>query len=87
MFLGGKWQKYYDVIEEANRNYKECNSDDCYKLQRRADFKDWVTSGGIQKKQFEKAIERKHGNHYQVIDGKLYRDEKCIFSSRYHNIL
>jgi len=78
---GNKWQKYLDLIEEANKNYKECSTDDCYRLQRRSDFKDWMERG-ISEELFVKAKERNIGVHYQIIDEKLYRQDHCIFESR-----
>lgn len=78
----GRWEKYYDLIDEAMANHKECSSADCYTLQRRKDFKEWVNNGGITKEQFLNAKARRLGTHYQIIDHKLYREEKCIFEAR-----
>ena len=81
--VGYRWQKYLDLIEEANKAYIECSTDDCYKFQRRSDFKEWVESGGITEESFLEAKKRNIGVHYQVIDGKLYRQDHCVFESRY----
>ena len=55
----------------------------CYKNQIEADFKIWEDKGGIEKSDLDKAIKRKLGEHYQIINHRLYRQENCIFPFRF----
>ena len=81
MFLD-RWSNYKEKIGKAVRDYKRCDRADCFKLQRRSDFRFWVDNGGIKESDFLHARDRKLGEHYQIIDKKLYRTKSCIFPSR-----
>ncbi|ESP00309.1 hypothetical protein LOTGIDRAFT_225910 [Lottia gigantea] len=80
----GKWDKYLSLIEEAVSKHKECDSQDCscYDQVIKDDFRVWEKKGEITKKEFETAKERGLGTHYQIINHKLYREEKCMFGAR-----
>ena len=71
-------------IEEAVANYKGCPDEKigCYKSQIEKDLKIWEDKGGIKKTDFDKAINRQTGEHYQIINHKLYRQDNCIFPFR-----
>lgn len=76
-----KWQNYFSLIKTAVESYKKC-SEDCYKLQRRSDFRFWIDRGGIKEEDFLQAKQEKLGEHYQIINHKLYRQKECIFYAR-----
>eukprot|EP00795_Rhopilema_esculentum_P002107 gene2107-17685_t len=78
------WKEYIAKIEKAVAGYKDCPNVKigCYKNQIEADFKIWEDKGGIEKSDLDKAIKRKLGEHYQIINHRLYRQENCIFSFR-----
>eukprot|EP00112_Aurelia_sp_Birch-Aquarium-sp1_P019170 Seg4690.1 transcript_id=Seg4690.1/GoldUCD/mRNA.D3Y31 product="Protein O-glucosyltransferase 1" protein_id=Seg4690.1/GoldUCD/D3Y31 len=78
------WKTYLKNIEEAVANYKGCPDEKigCYKSQIEKDFKIWEDNGGIKKIDFDKAINRQTGEHYQIINHKLYRQDNCIFPFR-----
>uniref|UniRef100_A0A914WRT2 Glycosyl transferase CAP10 domain-containing protein n=1 Tax=Plectus sambesii TaxID=2011161 RepID=A0A914WRT2_9BILA len=75
-----RWQPYLHAIGAAMAQYKECPDQNCscFQSQWESDlepFKD-----GIDRKMIEEAKDR--GVHYQIIDHKLYRQEKCMFGPR-----
>lgn len=77
-----RWSDYKEKIGKAVRDYKQCDPADCFKLQRRSDFRFWVDNGGIKESDVLHAKDRQLGEHYQIIDKKLYRTKSCIFPSR-----
>ena len=44
-----------------------------------------VWKNGITKEKFDSA--KSKGTHYQIINHKLYREEKCMFPARYVTLL
>ncbi|XP_067684797.1 protein O-glucosyltransferase 1-like [Haliotis asinina] len=75
-----KWKKYLDKIDEAVRNYEECQQDDCscHSSVIEEDLLPW--KDGITRQQFEESMER--GVHYQIVNHKLYREDACMFPFR-----
>ena len=79
------WKKYLENINKAVAAYKDCPNEKigCFKRQIDVDLKIWKDKGGIPKEDFDNALNRKAGEHYQIINHKLYRQEDCIFPFRY----
>ncbi|ELU14012.1 hypothetical protein CAPTEDRAFT_20245 [Capitella teleta] len=75
------WDKYLSSIENALAEYSPCNPDDCscHLGVIESDLKPW--KNGITEQLFQQAKAR-GSNHYQIINHKLYRSEKCMFPSR-----
>ncbi|XP_047136973.1 protein O-glucosyltransferase 1 isoform X1 [Hydra vulgaris] len=76
----GKWSKYIRLIKDSVSMYKPCKTEDCFLLQRRADFRLWIDRGGIHESDFQNGI--KLGEHYKIINHTLFRKKECIFPSR-----
>ncbi|XP_011349109.1 O-glucosyltransferase rumi homolog isoform X2 [Ooceraea biroi] len=75
-----RYQKYFAAIEEAERNYKECNTRfKCFRDVIIRDLKPFKKEG-ISKGMIDDVKNR--GTHYQVIEGKLYREKDCMFPAR-----
>ena len=75
------WFKYLQSINEAQRTPPAQKS----KCSGHAqviydDLKIWKEKGGIDKKNMDDALQ--YSIHYQILDHKLYRQEKCLFPSR-----
>ncbi|XP_022108187.1 protein O-glucosyltransferase 1-like isoform X2 [Acanthaster planci] len=81
-----KWQPYLDAVKSALRQYKDCEQDTgtctCYDSVLEKDLAVWREKGGISQDQFHRALERGIGNHYQIINHRLYRSKKCMFAAR-----
>jgi len=75
------WKSYVISIDQAQRDFKEY-SEDCYREQRRKDFRFWIENGGIKEKDFVYAKKEKLGEHYQIINHTLYRQSNCLFPAR-----
>ena len=82
-----RWARYRDKHEAAIDGYMECAGISCYNSTLAADLAPFAEAGGISRQSFERA--REHNahlgrmNHYQIIDGKLYRSPQCrSFSDR-----
>lgn len=75
------WKSYVISIDEATKNFNKC-TEDCYKEQRKNDFRFWIENGGIKETDFLHAKKRKLGEHYQIINHTLYRQPNCIFPAR-----
>ncbi|XP_066283817.1 protein O-glucosyltransferase 1-like [Branchiostoma lanceolatum] len=81
-----RWQKYLDKIHQAVENYKPCPNLDkkcsCHSGVITKDLKLWKDRGGITKEVFDHTLEQDKGTHYQIIDHKLYRQDRCMFPAR-----
>ncbi|XP_038073249.1 protein O-glucosyltransferase 1-like isoform X1 [Patiria miniata] len=79
-----KWQPYLDAISSAVMQYKDCEQDSCtcHDSVIEKDLSVWREKGGITQEQFKKALGRGIGNHYQIINHKLYRSKRCMFAAR-----
>ncbi|XP_076812633.1 protein O-glucosyltransferase 1-like isoform X2 [Clavelina lepadiformis] len=76
-----KWKSYLERIERAKKDYKPCKGNcTCHSDVITADLKIWKERGGITEADMKKGLEK--AVHYQIIDHKLYRAEKCLFPSR-----
>ena len=69
------WRQYILNAQNSSDCY-----DHCYKTQIISDFKYWSQQDGIHYSHFERAL--KFGIHYQILDGKVYRQNDCLFSFR-----
>ena len=83
-----KWQKFYDLIEEAKHevNSNEDKQQIGQPCQRFLDFMAndlslWNKTG-ITRELIQETINQKRGVHYQIIDKSLYRESECMFPSR-----
>eukprot|EP00794_Sanderia_malayensis_P006115 gene6115-6819_t len=78
------WKRYIDNINKAKTEFKECPNEKigCFKKQIERDLKLWKDKGGIEKRDFDEALARQSGVHYQIINHKLYRENDCIFPAR-----
>nr|XP_002126603.1 protein O-glucosyltransferase 1 [Ciona intestinalis] len=75
------WQVYLDAISEAAANYTSCGGNcTCHSDVITSDLKLWRERGGITNEDMKRGLER--SVHYQIIDHKLYRQDKCMFPSR-----
>lgn len=79
---GNKWEKYLDLIEEANKKYKPCQQDNCscHEGVIENDLRVWEHEKVITREQVAKA--KRMGVFYQIINHELYRDSNCMFPSR-----
>ncbi|XP_072765548.1 O-glucosyltransferase rumi homolog isoform X2 [Anoplolepis gracilipes] len=75
------YQKYLTAIEDAERNYKECNNTKnlCFREVIIRDLSSFKKKG-ISEKMIVAAKSR--GTFYQIIGGKLYREKDCMFPAR-----
>nr|CAB3264996.1 protein O-glucosyltransferase 1 [Phallusia mammillata] len=76
-----RWTKYIKKIEAAKKSYVPCKGNcTCHADVIDYDLKIWREKGKITKDDVDSALEK--SVHYQIIDHKLYREEKCMFPSR-----
>ena len=77
------WKRYLQEIQQATAKYQDCSNKKCgcYSDVIDDDLRIWKDRGGITKKDFDNSADR--GVHYQIIDHKLYREEKCMFTFRW----
>ncbi|XP_071961633.1 protein O-glucosyltransferase 1-like [Antedon mediterranea] len=77
-----RWKPYLKAIASAVESYEPCNQDDCtcHLGVLENDMKVWEEKGGITNKDFEEA--KAFGTHYQIINHKMYREDKCMFPAR-----
>ena len=81
-----KWSPYLELIHEARehslvRNTSGNACEDIYGATLEEDLRVWREKGKIEREDFERA--KTLGVHYQIVDHKLYRHEKCMFGPRY----
>lgn len=84
-YLNPKWQPYLDLINEAERDYVECERDsgDCTTCHNSVIHGDLAPfSQGISEVRMQAAANISRVTKYQVIDHKLYRSENCMFPFR-----
>ncbi|KAH0949486.1 hypothetical protein HN011_005750 [Eciton burchellii] len=76
-----RYQKYFAAIEDAERNYKECNNTkfECYRDVIIRDLKPFKEKG-INMEMID--IAKTRGTYYQIIKSKLYREKDCMFPAR-----
>ena len=80
-----RWQGYLDQISSSVTVYEGCTGDpcQCHGEVIDADLAVWQSRGGIKREDFLAAKTAPiQGVHYQIINHKLYREEKCMFNSR-----
>ncbi|EDV29011.1 uncharacterized protein TRIADDRAFT_18924, partial [Trichoplax adhaerens] len=85
-----KWDDYLKIITKAVSSFKDCKNDrcGCYKKVIDNDLKPWRLKKGITKEIFDKAANQgshrgaEKGSHYQIINHKVYRHERCTFPAR-----
>uniref|UniRef100_H2YN43 Glycosyl transferase CAP10 domain-containing protein n=1 Tax=Ciona savignyi TaxID=51511 RepID=H2YN43_CIOSA len=76
-----KWQKYLDAITKATQEYTPCGGNcTCHADVITSDLQIWKDRGGIFKEDMDRGLAR--AVHYQVINHKLYRQDKCTFPAR-----
>ena len=78
-----KWDKYLKLVEEALKNYQECESSNCscYKRQLDLDLEPWKADG-IKKSLLNDIEKVERLSHYQIIDHKLYANGEKMFPAR-----
>ena len=78
-----RWQGYLNSIATSLQAYEGCwgSRCDCHGEVINSDLRVWRERGGIEWAEFETA-KKVGGVHYQIIDHKLYREEKCMFNAR-----
>lgn len=84
-----RWQHYFDSITKANKEFElsaDCWSescDPCSACHDRVRAEDLAPfSGGITRSMVEQAEAVSRVTKYQIINGKLYRSEDCMFPFR-----
>jgi len=77
-----RWQEYLDNVSKAASDYVSCNREvcSCFDQVYKADLD--VFSDGITKEMVSKASKIVRTTKYQVVGGKLYRSEDCMFPFR-----
>ena len=76
-----KWNSgFLSVIEAAEQSFRDRTADQlCFQSQVEHDLSPWIQTG-ITPAALSEA--KGHGMLYQVIDGQLFRQEKCLFPAR-----
>ena len=78
------WEEYFNLIKQAETEYKPCEIDDicssCHDDVIKADLAPF--SKGVTKDMISKAASISKVSKYQIIDGKVYRSEDCMFPFR-----
>ncbi|XP_067856303.1 protein O-glucosyltransferase 1 [Heptranchias perlo] len=76
------WQKYTDRISAAVGSYQPCTQRNCSCHQRV--LKDDLSpfQQGISSDMMAETVSQDVGTHYQIIKGKLYRQDDCMFPAR-----
>uniref|UniRef100_W5MHY0 Protein O-glucosyltransferase 1 n=1 Tax=Lepisosteus oculatus TaxID=7918 RepID=W5MHY0_LEPOC len=79
---GEKWKKYFDKITKATSHYEPCSVKNCscHLSVLENDLRPF--RGGISKDLLVGTVQRGVGTHYQVIGGRLYREQSCMFPAR-----
>ena len=84
-YLNPKWQPYLDLINEAERDYVDCERDssDCTTCHNNVIRDDLAPfSQGITEARMEAAGNISRVTKYQVLNHKLYRSDNCMFPFR-----
>ncbi|XP_014667627.1 PREDICTED: protein O-glucosyltransferase 1-like [Priapulus caudatus] len=76
-----RWSHYLEEIESALAKYEPCSQANCscHKSVIEADLSLWVEDG-VRRDMLDQLKDR--GTTYQIIEHKLYREEKCMFPFR-----
>ncbi|XP_030059752.1 protein O-glucosyltransferase 1 [Microcaecilia unicolor] len=76
------WKQFIDQIEQSLDNYKPCETQNCscYRSILEHDLNPFL--GGITKELTSSLVSRKLGAHYQIVNGRLYREQDCMFPAR-----
>lgn len=91
-----QWKEFYNLIEESFQNNSDSHKlnsdeDDCDVFLPLIEsdliyFEKIFHKNFLTKEILSKMIQSKRGVHYQIIDGKLYRQSNCMFPSRCEGI-
>jgi len=82
-----RWQEYLKSVSEANRDYEPCSAESCSSCHDnvyKADLA--IFSEGITKEMVMQAAQITRTTKYQVVDGKIYRSQDCMFPFRCEGI-
>nr|XP_006001994.1 PREDICTED: protein O-glucosyltransferase 1 isoform X1 [Latimeria chalumnae] len=74
-----RWKKYVDEITKALQNYRPCEKQNCSCHQSVLENDLLPFRGGISNDVLLQTVSRGVGTHYQIINGKLYREHDCMF--------
>eukprot|EP00088_Acartia_fossae_P005994 TRINITY_DN12730_c0_g1_i3.p1 TRINITY_DN12730_c0_g1~~TRINITY_DN12730_c0_g1_i3.p1 ORF type:complete len:411 (+),score=73.39 TRINITY_DN12730_c0_g1_i3:47-1279(+) len=82
-----KWQKYLDLISQAEQDYAPCTRDSsdcstCHDDVIHQDLAPFLAVGGITRDMMAVAANVSRVTKYQIIGNKLYRSEQCMFPFR-----
>ncbi|XP_064412837.1 protein O-glucosyltransferase 1 isoform X3 [Latimeria chalumnae] len=77
-----RWKKYVDEITKALQNYRPCEKQNCSCHQSVLENDLLPFRGGISNDVLLQTVSRGVGTHYQIINGKLYREHDCMFPAR-----
>ncbi|XP_069491806.1 protein O-glucosyltransferase 1 [Ambystoma mexicanum] len=80
--LGTQWQDHLDRIEDAVKNYRPYESQNCSCHRSVLERDLALFHNGIDKELLSDVVSRKLGTHYQILGGKLYRETDCMFPAR-----
>jgi len=82
-----RWEEYLDNVEKAASDYVACNVEACSSCHDMVFTADLATfSEGISKEMVNKAGLISRTTKYQIIGGKLYRSQDCMFPFRCEGI-
>jgi len=82
-----RWEEYLQHINKAARNYVSCKAESCSSCHDNVYTKDLtVFSEGISKDMVRKAGLISRTTKYQIVGGKLYRSQDCMFPFRCEGI-
>ncbi|XP_072100485.1 protein O-glucosyltransferase 1 isoform X1 [Mobula birostris] len=81
---GGRtdWQKYKDMISAALEFYQTCSPHNCSCHRRVLEDDLSPFQQGISEEMMAATVRQDVGSHYQIIKGKLYRQDNCMFPAR-----
>uniref|UniRef100_A0A674EXG0 Protein O-glucosyltransferase 1 n=1 Tax=Salmo trutta TaxID=8032 RepID=A0A674EXG0_SALTR len=79
---GGRWQIYLEKITKATQLYKPCSpyNCSCHLSVLNDDLRPFRE--GVSEELMADTLRRGVGTHYQIISGKLYREQNCMFPAR-----
>uniref|UniRef100_UPI00398F73F0 protein O-glucosyltransferase 1 n=1 Tax=Pristiophorus japonicus TaxID=55135 RepID=UPI00398F73F0 len=78
----GDWQKYKERISAAVGSYQPCTQLNCSCHRRVLEDDLSPFRQGISSDMMVETVGRSVGTHYQIINGKLYRQDDCMFTAR-----
>ncbi|XP_069740526.1 protein O-glucosyltransferase 1 isoform X2 [Narcine bancroftii] len=79
---GADWLKNTNKITAALRSYEPCSSHNCSCHQRVLEDDLTPFWQGISEEMMAEIVGQNVGTHYQIIKGKLYRQDNCMFPAR-----